>query len=303
MSNIPVWLKDLFWVISSFLVFARLIDEVLSRRKIHQLKELAVKWWVSISDLNFTKINLKVADWITTFFNKIYGKKHLSRRCFFYSILSSFIFLVIITTLYLALTYYHIPEDIRPPVPWGNLLKTMVSLLLIFLMYNIIPGYISLIQTRYILSKSNKFGIIYFYLFIVLDFVLTRLIFLVWFSIFWFFTDVFMGRAINFERIIYESKLIIIFPLKPIFVSYGNFEFDLFYSIFLEISILSAHLTSLIFYLLFVTTLIIKMTSKVNRLFSYVLEKLSETKTPTTVITSFFCLFIVLFVCLINLIH
>lgn len=138
----------------------------------------------AISDLVLGRRSIKEFDhWllvVTTFFEIWFGKRHISLRCVVYSCITSLCSLFLFVTIHVLLNLNFIVENIQ-------ILKSSFYAILLLLSFgalmNLVPDYISLLETRLILEKINasrcSISKILFYL--IFDFVLTSLIFWIYF--------------------------------------------------------------------------------------------------------------------------
>ena len=150
-------------------------------------------------------INLKVkeveSNWPPYFielFDKVYTKKHISWKCFFRSVISSMLFFLITFSIVMVIF----------KIPFRSQSSTYMNVgVLLVLLYNILPDYFSLLQTRYLIKKMTqiktwriRLGIL------LLDLVLTYLIFVlfIFFSI-----DVIMD-LIFFKRIMWSYRSMVV---------------------------------------------------------------------------------------------
>lgn len=103
---------------------------------------------------------------VSAAFDRIFGKKHLSWRCFFMSCLFSFLAVAMLSVVYFRAG----PQR----------LVYLPDLVFVAITLNLVPDYFSLMETRFVvklMGRTLKFLPILGYL--VLDFLLTLLIFLV----------------------------------------------------------------------------------------------------------------------------
>ncbi|NIR86336.1 hypothetical protein GWO13_01720, partial [Candidatus Bathyarchaeota archaeon] len=122
----------------------------------------------------------KMQNWPSTFahwFDRVFGEKHLSWRCFFRSCLASLVAVVLVTLVWAALR----PQELRLILKgfWlaPSMLKLTQNILFYFLVLNLLPDYVSLLETRYmikLMAKSNS--VIRHITLLVLDAVVTMFI-------------------------------------------------------------------------------------------------------------------------------
>lgn len=115
------------------------------------------------------------------FFEKWFGKKHLSLRCFFMSAFSTLIFTVL-GFLLIAILFSKYDFDNMTSIV---LYEDNYKFIMLALMANIFIDYLSLAETRFVInrikSETSKFGV---FVFLIADALMTFLIFIVFFSLF-----------------------------------------------------------------------------------------------------------------------
>ena len=122
--------------------------------------------------------NLDVAPsqtWVLTFisvFEYVFGRRHISFLCFFRSSIASLVSVISLTLLWCS---------VRPNQALsffaGNILGNILSVIFFSFFFNTIPDYISLLETRYVLSlMKTTSSIVRTTAFLVLDFALTTTI-------------------------------------------------------------------------------------------------------------------------------
>lgn len=124
--------------------------------------------------------------WIQTFisiFDSIFSQEHFSKKCFKKSFKLSVL-------LFLVVAIFYVEVDIQKSLPSYNSLTLFtsaefVTLCIALLLSNILADYISLLETRWLISKYSKDKIKYLgtYFILIFDFVFTFFIFLLVFII------------------------------------------------------------------------------------------------------------------------
>jgi len=123
------------------------------------------------------------ANWpasFATLFDRIFGERHLSARCFWRSCAASFASVVVITTLWMAVRPHQFARFIQN--------SNYIFLMLIFVSacaLNLIPDYLSLLETRYFIrfmSRTHSLTRIAAFLFLglVISAVIISIAFLYW---------------------------------------------------------------------------------------------------------------------------
>ena len=95
-------------------------------------------------------------------FDRIFGEKHMSWKCFRRSSLASITSAIIVTFVWIALRPNEIRELFEDHILFGIMVISM-SMIFWSLVFNLLPDYLSLLQTRLIIrwmSSSNSLPII-----------------------------------------------------------------------------------------------------------------------------------------------
>ncbi len=101
----------------------------------------------------------KMQNWPSMFanwFDRVFGDKHLSWKCFFRSCLASLAAVVLVTLIWVALRPQEIALVFRGFWHAPSELGLIQLILLYFLALNLLPDYISLLETRYIIRLMAK---------------------------------------------------------------------------------------------------------------------------------------------------
>lgn len=94
--------------------------------------------------------------WPSTFanvFDSIFGKKHLSWRCFWRSCVASLIAVIVVTSIWGVLRPEHLASYLVGLQDWLG--DDMLVGLLAFVILNLFPDYISLLESRYIIRRMS----------------------------------------------------------------------------------------------------------------------------------------------------
>lgn len=119
-----------------------------------------------------------LANWPAQFaavFDRVFGERHLSWRCFGRSCVASFVFVAIVTFLWVALR----PTLFTAFIQSARFDKDMFSVLSFVVIVNLIPDYLSLLETRYVIRwmRFSHSTVRVFFL-LVFDLAATAVIFL-----------------------------------------------------------------------------------------------------------------------------
>ena len=136
-------------------------------------KDKVSKWIQNISPQN------AISSWPAAFveiFDHIFGKHHFSCRCFYRSCIASTFSVLIMTLVWGYLRPYQFQQFFNS----GSLVEAFLSVYLVGIIVNLIPDYLSLLETRWLINKMDKSGrIISILLYLCLDLVITSAIFLI----------------------------------------------------------------------------------------------------------------------------
>jgi len=133
--------------------------------------------------------NGKLTDWTKTFseaFDNIFGTRHLTLKCFYRSSIASIISVFLVTLIWGGIR----PGEFRLFLESDDLGSNIFTLFLFSGAFNLIPDYISLLESRYIISriKTSKDTKIHFY-FLLLDLAATFCIGFISFALLMWVTD------------------------------------------------------------------------------------------------------------------
>lgn len=238
-----------------------IFDKLLNDRDIKVVKNKIFDVWYGLSDeeFDFAKSANNLHKFFNDLFDRIYGKKHLSLKCFFRSALSSILSASFF--YFIVMVFFPIqssgklglgPFQFLSSASWTTFLKADY-MVFSYIFINIIIDYISLIETRFFLKKivNKHFGVKIFYLLVdlFLSFLLFVIIYLTYYQFYnpalWSYT----GGYIN-----------------QFLLSIG----------------LSTFVTSLIFYLFNIFYLLLKILSTVRIPIRLTLERIASLKNPVT---------------------
>ena len=133
-----------------------------------QTKESVARW---LRSLDFTQFAIDFPKTFEHIFDSIFGSRHLSFRCFFRSCLGSMVLVVIVTLIWGAIRFDEFMAFYKAS---SSVLWLLVIFVLVISVLNLIPDYISLLESRYVIrwmSKSQSVAKILFL--IVLDIFVT----------------------------------------------------------------------------------------------------------------------------------
>ena len=178
------------------------------------------------------EIGVSLSLWSTHFshaFDTLFGKKHLSLTCFLRSSIASIFAAILSFIVYLVIR----PENVLSK-EFFDIIK---MLFLAIITINIVMDYVSLLETRWIIKLigNNPNTINIFYL-LILDLILTSLIFTIFFILlFPLFTFVFLGEMVSWQQTISMFPSVIknnIFFLGPPPAELGILFYSTFFTSF-----------------------------------------------------------------------
>jgi hypothetical protein len=148
--------------------------------------EIAV-WLVGMK-----QIGPKVEPWPDTFakiFDRVFGKRHLSWKCLIRSCLASYSVAIIAIGIVVSSSLHAIVTHNRE-APASVLLRLIPRFVFLALFGNVLPDYISLLETRFALSLMNRFISAWLWMVIIVaDLIITTLIAVVGSAVLLFGTD------------------------------------------------------------------------------------------------------------------
>ncbi len=164
-------------------------------------------------------------------FDRIFGEKHFSKRCFFMSCLFSILAVAALTAIYLQVNDYWARRF------WAFRMsgEELAVFALMTFGFNLIPDYLSLLETRVIvgaMSRTRKASALVGYLF--MDLILTYVIFITLSGFFWIIAVIYwnsMQLELSFVVQHYADYFTIILSEKPLaFVGDASFLAIFLYS-------------------------------------------------------------------------
>ncbi len=260
------------------------LDAYLLRPQLNQWRRGVRELWLMFEDKNqteiFSKLNLLICD----LFDRIYGHDHFSEKRLGRSILSSLvgiaIFSVFIGVDQTVGAVYEIAGENRISM----LVFYAILLTIIPILFNFIPDYISLIETRIILDYARGKGPLVVIALIFVDLIITTIVFLVGVSSFLLL----FSAIVKMERTIVKDLGL----LSQDFFSIEFYRMLLFETQFGQILFLTTFVTSF-FWILFVIVYVLAfLFYKMSKFSNFVFYQLTKTDKPVTIIATGLNLFI-----------
>lgn len=137
-------------------------------------KEGTAKWLKSMAEKSISQTIVESPIWFIEAFDSVFGKKHLTWRCFWRSCIASIAGVLVMTILLGILN----PNSWKQLFIYGDTKEAVFVIFLGTSIFNFVPDYISLLETRWILSKATYKDINALIALLILDVVITGGIFL-----------------------------------------------------------------------------------------------------------------------------
>jgi len=169
LSYIVSWLAITTGIWTLFIYYGKSADQ--------KTKRSASKW---LKNLDISEGALNWSDSFAKLFDRIFTDKHFTWSCFLRSSVASIASVVLMALIYILLNYELLANqrwDVF--IPYGFLVTSRAVFVCLFA-FNLIPDYLSLLETRYIIKRMGlEQSFIRNLAFLVLDFAATFLIFVV----------------------------------------------------------------------------------------------------------------------------
>lgn len=136
-------------------------------------KRKVADWIKSMAAKSVSQTVVESPRWFIEAFDRIFGVRHRTRRCFDRSCVASILAVFIMIIVWAVLN----------PTAWQQFLSSnecefvILFILLIALSFNVVPDYLSLLETRWILRRVAQAGIKELIVLLVLDVIITGGIF------------------------------------------------------------------------------------------------------------------------------
>ncbi|MGB2728400.1 MAG: hypothetical protein WBD09_07970 [Halobacteriota archaeon] len=137
-------------------------------------KRKVAVWIKSFAAKSISQTVVESPRWFIEAFDRIFGDRHLTRRCFLRSCGASILAVFVMTVVWAVLdptSCQRFTAEVEHPILF------ILLILLIALFLNLVPDYISLLETRWILRKVAQAGIKKLIVLLVLDVIITGGIF------------------------------------------------------------------------------------------------------------------------------
>lgn len=242
-------------LIGLIIAFCYLLNWLVSKEEEDKQKVTIIKWWSRLDDFKYNQAVRQANIFCNEIFDKIYGKRHFSQRCFgvsfCVSIISVFILSIVMSSIF-EMDYDKLVTDKTSP---GHI-SPFVFMLIFAVMLNSWIDYISLVETRLILRFALRVKPLMLPVLLLVDLFLTVIVF--WLSV-----------AVLDSVVVKDPKGM----LNPMnfLLEFATWNIEegsvLFYSTFS---------TSIIFYIYCLSTLLFKFVKLSKTRIMIVLEKLED---------------------------
>lgn len=196
-------------------------------------KKKVSDWLKSLTTKSVSKTLVESPLWFIEAFDKIFGDKHLTWHCFLRSCIASIFSVTIMTIILFFLN----------PTIFGVYIEQIYWVYIFVFIFNILPDYISLLETRWILHNIRNAGIQKLSVLLIFDVIIT--------------TVIFFGVTL-----ITVPPFIVFISSEPSF-SYQKFLYEIFINIitgssFASVYFYSTFFTSIWLYLFIISSITVK---------------------------------------------
>jgi hypothetical protein len=161
--------------IGAIITIFRVMDETATL----DAKRKVADWIKSFAAKSISQTIIESPQWFIEAFDRIFGERHLTLRCFFRSCVASLLAVFVMAIMWVVL-------DPASGQEYFFSYSAIVGIILIFLtalILNLVPDYISLLETRWILHNVAHADVKKLIVFLVLDVIITGGIFACGFGI------------------------------------------------------------------------------------------------------------------------
>lgn len=264
------YVENVFGIVISILLIGWVIDLVSRNKAVKAWQDQTASWWITLSDINWNKITNESNGIFNNLFDAIYGKYFFSWNRVFRSAISSI--------LAISITQLIVGTE-KTGLDIESIFSDFQYSLFIFLVYfsiNLVADYVSLLETRWVLGKACDSRFIRILLLMILDLILTSVIFFLVTCLVAQTLEVIGGNS--FWRIVITPKEFISFL--------GWDEFGIYFT--------STFFTSILWFLFVSYVVFIKAIQQCSSLAMKILEKINETGKPAQLISGFISMIILL---------
>ena len=238
-------------------------------------KKRVSDWLKNLAAKSISETIVESPKWFIEMFDRFFGEKHLTKRCFFMSSMASFISVFVITIIWVILFQAQAQEFSY--LFQLTLDRILFEAFIIALILNILPDYFSLLETRYILKNMERGSLKRLTMILFLDVIFSGGIFIL-FALFFFYI---LGD-LNLDEI----------TINTIFEDFIFFEQKT--SRNLSVFFYSTYFTSIWMYLFMISSIITKVLYSFGKIGNWLMSFFDITKKPFQSIGVFSMVFITL---------
>jgi len=249
-------------IILSIFFIAMFVDRVLSEDKVKAWRATTWGAWESLGQIEFKEMVFKTNRWFLELFDLIYHNKMFSWKRVYRSMISSYLAVTVILFLFSVFTDEFISE-INMKVFWAILIITGL--------FNLVPDFFSLQETRWVLNLSLKKKGRWLPIWFLVDFILTTLIF-----------GAGLFLLIFIDTLIGDSPIQSMLGLVGERALLGKVNGPIFFACFL-----STFVTSFLWFIFLFTTLFAFLLQKASPFLRTLLKVVAESDKPARITVGF----------------
>ena len=273
-SLLILWAASIGAIITIF----RVMDETATP----DAKRKVADWIKSFAAKSISQTIIESPQWFIEAFDRIFGERHLTLRCFFRSCVASLLAVFAITIMWIVMV-----EDPTPRQAYFSYLAIdlIMAIFGFALVLNLVPDYISLLETRWILHNVAHADVKKLIVLLVLDVIITGGIFACGFGIVW----VVIGESV--------AEYLELMGMGILFRSYGS-------GLSLGIFFYSTYFTSVWLYLFIASSIATKLLYSLGRVGNWVIASRDIEGKPYQsmglitigILTFFFAIYVIFYV-------
>ena len=230
-------------------------------------KRMVADWFESMAARSITETIVEIPRWFIEAFDRIFGDRHLTLRCFLRSCVASIMAVFVMTIMW----------AVFDPTSWQEYLSAengksgIYVIFFLALTLNLVPDYISLLETRFILRRVAHAGIERLIVLLILDIIITGAIFGCGVAITILITEVVTGES--FYLVSLSLVPILFWIICNPFQTYGP-------PLPLCIYFYSTYFTSVWLYLFMASSITAKLAYSLGRIGNWVMSLLDIERKP-----------------------
>lgn len=209
-------------------------------------KRKVADWLNSIATKSISQTIVESPRWFIEAFDRIFGDRHLSLRCFSRSCVASIMAVLVITIMWVVLDPTSFKRFFSSEGVAG-----IFAILVFALMLNLVPDYLSLLETRLILRRVAHAGAKSLIVVMILDVIITGGIFFCWVVAIFLILALVIGEPVGVnvdEYLEFLSGLILFRVYEDPPITLGIFFYSTYFtSVWLHLFIVSSVATNLLY--------------------------------------------------------